>query len=89
MNAKQASKRTMRRPTRQPFRGRLTRLGYLAKFEDRGGTVEADLGPVKYLATLLGATDEAILRYFTLIFSLLLDPAAVLLLLAATRTECS
>jgi hypothetical protein len=27
MNAEQASKRPMRRPTRQPFRGRLTRLG--------------------------------------------------------------
>src|SRR6266446_2744663 len=27
VNAKQASKRTMRRPTRQPFRGRLIRLG--------------------------------------------------------------
>ena len=26
VNAEQASKRTMRRPTRQPFRGRLTRL---------------------------------------------------------------
>jgi hypothetical protein len=27
VNAEQASKRTMRRPTRLPFRGRLTRLG--------------------------------------------------------------
>ena len=27
MNAEQASKRTMRRPTRRPFRGRLIRLG--------------------------------------------------------------
>jgi len=27
VNAEQASKRTMRRPTRQPFRGRLTRRG--------------------------------------------------------------
>src|SRR5512141_1070215 len=27
VNAEQSSKRTMRRPTRQPFRGRLTRLG--------------------------------------------------------------
>ena len=31
VNAEQASKRTMRRPTRRPFRGRLTRLGYRAK----------------------------------------------------------
>ena len=27
VNAEQSSKRTMRRPTRQPFRGRLIRLG--------------------------------------------------------------
>ena len=27
VNAEQASKGTMHRPTRQPFRGRLTRLG--------------------------------------------------------------
>ena len=60
-----------------------------AAAEGERRTVEADLGQVKYLATLLGATDEAILRYFILNFSLLLDPAAVLLLLAATRTECS
>src|SRR6516165_974553 len=45
--------------------------------------VEADLGPVRYLATLLGSTDEQTIRYFILIVALLLDPAAVLLLLAA------
>ena len=50
-------------------------------------TVEADLGPVKYLATLIGATDQDVLRYFILVVALLLDPAAVLLLLAATRTR--
>jgi hypothetical protein len=47
--------------------------------------VEADLGPVKYLATLLGAGDQDVLRWFILVVALLLDPAAVLLLLAATR----
>ena len=31
VNAEQASKRTMRRPTRRPFRGRLIRLGYERK----------------------------------------------------------
>jgi len=31
VNAEQASKRTMRRPTRQPFRGRLTRLGWMSE----------------------------------------------------------
>jgi hypothetical protein len=48
-------------------------------------TVEADLGPVRYLATLIGQPDEAVLRWFTLVVALLLDPAGVLLLLAATR----
>jgi len=31
VNAEQASKRTMRRPTRRPYRGRLTRRGDRAK----------------------------------------------------------
>jgi len=46
--------------------------------------VEADLGPVKYLATLLGQADEVVLRWFILAVALLLYPAAVLLLLAAS-----
>jgi hypothetical protein len=46
-------------------------------------TVEADLTPVKYLATMLGQADEVILRWFILVVALL-DPAAVLLLLAAS-----
>jgi hypothetical protein len=45
---------------------------------------DADLGPVRYLATLLGSTDEATMRWFILAVALLLNPAAVLLLLAAT-----
>jgi hypothetical protein len=47
--------------------------------------LEADLGPVRYLATLLGSTDEQTMRWFILVVALLLDPAAVLLLLAATK----
>lgn len=43
------------------------------------------MGPVKYLAILLGAKDGDVLRYFILAVALLLDSAAVLLLLAATR----
>jgi hypothetical protein len=34
---------------------------------------------------MFGVNDEDILRYFILVVALLLDPAAVLLLLAATR----
>ena len=45
---------------------------------------EADLGPVRYLSTLIGTTDDATMRSFILFVSLLLDPAAILLLLAAT-----
>jgi hypothetical protein len=47
--------------------------------------VEADLGPVRYLATLIGAGDQDVLRWFILVVACLLDPAAILLLLAATR----
>jgi hypothetical protein len=49
--------------------------------------VEADLGPVRYLAMLLGADNETVLRWFILVVALLLDPAAVLLILVATRTR--
>jgi hypothetical protein len=48
---------------------------------------EADLGPVRYLATLLGDGDQDVLRWFILVVALLLDPAAVLLLLAATSSS--
>jgi hypothetical protein len=44
----------------------------------------ADLGPALYLATLLGVDPDAMLRAFILLVALLLDPAAVLLLMAAT-----
>jgi hypothetical protein len=49
-------------------------------------TVEADLGPVRYRATQTGAKDDDVLRNFVVI-AVLLDPAAVLLLLAATRAR--
>ena len=54
-----------------------------AKVDGERKAVEADLGPVRYLAALIGATDEIAVRYFILVVALLLDPAAVLLLLAA------
>ena len=56
-----------------------------AKVDGDRKVAEADLGPVRYLATLLGAGDQDVLRWFILVIALLLDPAAVLLLLAATR----
>jgi hypothetical protein len=56
-----------------------------ARIEGERRTVEANLGPVRYLAALIGAGDQDVLRWFILVVALLLDPAAVLLLLAATR----
>ena len=47
--------------------------------------VEADLGPVRHLGTPLRTTDDTTVRYFILVVALPLDPAAVLLLLAATH----
>jgi hypothetical protein len=54
-----------------------------ASVEGQRKVAEADLGPVRYLATLIGAGDQDVLRYFILVVALLLDPAALLLLLAA------
>ena len=54
-----------------------------AAVESERRVVEADLGPLRYLATLLSAGDQDVLRWFILVVALLLDPAAVLLLLAA------
>lgn len=56
-----------------------------AAIEGERAKVEADFGPVRYLAILIGAADETVMRWFILAIALLLDPAAVLLLLAATR----
>jgi hypothetical protein len=58
-----------------------------AKTEGDRRIIEADLGPVRYLAALLGTTDENVMRWFILVVALLLDPAAVLLLLAATSAR--
>jgi hypothetical protein len=45
--------------------------------------VDAELGPVQYLAALIGADSESVLRGFILVVALILDPLAVLLLLCA------
>jgi hypothetical protein len=58
-----------------------------AGIEGERRKAEADLGPVRYLATLLGAGDQDVLRYFILVVALLLDPAAVLLLLTAASAR--
>jgi hypothetical protein len=55
-----------------------------AKIEGERRMVDADLGPVLHLATLLNTDEDSALRYFILVVAMLLDPAAVLLLLCAT-----
>ena len=55
-----------------------------AKIDGDKQVADADLGPIRYLATLIGTGDQHVLRWFILIVALLLDPAAVLLLLAAS-----
>jgi hypothetical protein len=56
-----------------------------AKVDGDKRVAEADLGPVRYLAKTIDGDDQDVLRWFILVIALLLDPAAVLLLLAATR----
>jgi hypothetical protein len=51
-----------------------------AKIDGERRTAEADLGPVRYLAALIGAGDQGVLRWFILVVAVVLDPAAVLLL---------
>ena len=46
----------------------------------------ADSGPVLYLAALLGEDDEKVMHWFVLAVALLLDPLAVVLLLAASAS---
>jgi hypothetical protein len=50
----------------------------MAAVERERRAVDADPGPVRYLATLLGQADEVVLRWFILVVAVLLDPAAVL-----------
>src|SRR5262249_54192551 len=57
-----------------------------AGIEGQRKIADADLGPVRYLATLIGAGDQDVLRWFILVVAVLLDPAAVLLLPAAEMT---
>jgi hypothetical protein len=88
-----APRRGRRQAKRNSLAGKLTiEENALGRLEGREGQVRrrqegrgGRLGPARYLATLLGADNETVLRWFISRFALLLDPAAVLLLLAATR----
>lgn len=56
-----------------------------AAVEGARAKAAADLGPVKYLSAIVGVSDDVAMRAFILAVALLLDPAAVILLLAASR----
>jgi hypothetical protein len=56
-----------------------------AEVDGNRKVADADLGPVRYLAKMIDRDDQDVLRWFILVIAVLLDPAAVLLLLAATR----
>jgi hypothetical protein len=55
------------------------------KIDGERKKVKADLGPVRCIGQLLHIDNEEVLRWFILAVALLLEPAAVLLRLAATR----
>jgi hypothetical protein len=56
-----------------------------AAVDGRRDELRADAGPVHYLAALAHVGDETAMRYFILLVALLLDPLAVVLLLAAAE----
>jgi len=57
----------------------------LATIDTQRQRVEAEVGPVRYVAELFGSHDlERAVRLLTLLVVVLLDPFAVLLLIAAT-----
>jgi hypothetical protein len=49
--------------------------------------LSADDGPVRYLAALIGADDEKLMRWFVLCVACLLDPLAIAMLWAANTRE--
>lgn len=82
----QASRRADLERQREEAAGQLAQIELeQASVNSERQAADADLTPVRYLATLLGSTDEATMPWFILTVALLLDPAAVLLLFAAAR----
>jgi hypothetical protein len=48
------------------------------------GGVEADIGPLRYVAMLLGLDSEQAMRWFILLMVLTCDPMAIVLVIAAS-----
>ena len=55
-----------------------------AGVDNERNELAADLGPVLYLSKLIGISEDATTRWFVLLVAILLDPLALVLLLAAT-----
>jgi hypothetical protein len=55
-----------------------------AGIESERSELAADSGPVRYLSKLIGIDQDTATRWFVLFVALLLDPLALVLLLAAT-----
>jgi hypothetical protein len=55
-----------------------------AGMENERNELAADSGPVRYLSKLIGVDQDATTSWFVLFVALLLDPLALVLLLAAT-----
>ena len=58
-----------------------------AKVENERAEQAADFGPVRYLSSLIGMDRDVVMRWFIFFLALLLDPLAVVLLLAANAPD--
>jgi hypothetical protein len=94
VKAPRRERRTTAGQTQQPCRQAYGRDEGPRRLEDRegccGGRASRRRGrpwPGALSGDLLGADAATVMRWFILVVALLLDPAAVLLLLAATRTR--
>jgi hypothetical protein len=56
-----------------------------AGLENERSEITVDFGPVEYLSKLLGIERDTVMRWFIVLVACLLDPAALMLLLAASR----
>jgi hypothetical protein len=82
----QAKKRSDLVTERRKLAGKLADLRVrVSAVESRRAQVAAEIGPARFLADLLGWGDgEAAVKLITLLLVLVIDPAAILLMLAAT-----
>jgi len=58
-----------------------------AKLDGARQRVEASIGPVQYLAKMVGTDTETAIRWLILLMVLTCDPAAIALTIAASRRK--